>query len=101
MANWLKEELAETERILQDSIRLAGTEINATIKEVGRELSDQRRFTKEDLKELVDYAMTSLDEVVDRRVSKLRKEMTLLILVSFAAVMVGIVVTWIIFRTKG
>jgi hypothetical protein len=101
MANWLKEELAQSEEILKNSIKLASFEINTTIEKVGRELSEQRSFTKGDLKELVDYAMTTLDEVIDRRVSKARKEIALLILVSFAAVMAGIVVTWIIFRTKG
>lgn len=101
MANWLKEELAQSEEILKNSIKLASSEINTTIEKVGRELSEQRRFTKDDLKELVDYAMTSLDEVIDRRVSETRKEIALLIFVSFVAVMAGIVVAWIIFRTKG
>jgi|SRR6185312_5447825 len=101
MANWLKEELAETERILQDSIRLAGSEINVTIEKVGRELSDQRRFTKDDLKDLVDYATASLDEVIDKRVGALKRELVSLAFWFFFLALVGCVVAWVIFRSRG
>jgi len=99
MANWLKDELAETERILRDSIQLAGSEINATIEKVGAELAVQRKFTSDDLKELIDYATQSIAEVVDERVDKLKKLMIFMAIMAFIMTMVVVIITWFFFSS--
>jgi hypothetical protein len=98
MANWLKDELAETERILRDSIQLAGSEINGTIERIGRDIADQRKFTRDDLKELIDYATRSVADVVDKRVEKVKRGLIHLVVIAFAMTVVVVIVAWAFFH---
>ena len=79
MANWLKEELAEAEKIVARSIATAGQEINKNIQTVGKELAEQRTLTKEELEKLITFAAGTFASVLDERIDKAKKEAAMLI----------------------
>lgn len=54
---------------LCDVIEHASREINAKLDKLSEELHSQRQFTKDDVRELVDYAADRLSRVLDDRIA--------------------------------
>ena len=73
--------------VVQDGVRLAGQElkevvagasqeIDAKLDKISVELHNQRQFTKEDVRELVDYAADKLSGVLDDRIQVMKREIS-------------------------
>lgn len=54
----------------------ASQAIDQKLDKISSELHSQRQFTKDDVKELVDYAAGQLSEVLDQRIAVMRQEIT-------------------------
>jgi hypothetical protein len=76
--------------VLGDGVRQAGDELKAVIGDASREidvkldkisseLHNQRQFTKDDVKELVDYAAEKLTGVLDDRIRVMKTEISALV----------------------
>jgi len=76
--------------VLQDGIRAAGSElkevvadtsaeIDVKLDKISNELHNQRQFTKDDVKELVDYAGERLSGVLDDRIRIMKQEISTLV----------------------
>lgn len=59
------------QRALMDASR----EIDAKLENISREIHSQRQMTKDDIKELVDYAALRLGDAVDERIQRTRAEL--------------------------
>ena len=57
----------------------ASQAIDQKLDKISHELHSQRQFTKDDVRELVDYAAVQLSEVLDQRISVMRQEITALV----------------------
>jgi vacuolar-type H+-ATPase subunit H len=64
---------------LKDVIAGASQEIDAKLDKISLELHNQRQFTKDDVKELVDYAADRLTGVLDERIQILKHEISALV----------------------
>ena len=64
---------------LKEVIHGAGQEIDAKLDKISAELHEQRQFTKDDVKELVDYAADKLSFVLDDRIQVMKREISDLI----------------------
>ena len=64
---------------LKDVIQNASREIDAKLDKISIELHDQRQFTKDDVKELVDYAADKLSGVLDDRIQVMKTEISALV----------------------
>lgn len=64
---------------LDGAIRLAGTELQRCVLEVSQELHTHRGLTKSDLRELIDYANTTIGIAIDQRIDKLKAEASVLV----------------------
>jgi len=75
---------------LQDGVRAAGqelkgvvagasAEIDAKLDKISSELHNQRQFTKDDVRELVDYAAERLSGVLDDRIFVMKREISELV----------------------
>jgi len=73
--------------VVQDGVRAAGQElkevvagaskeIDAKLDKISIELHNQRQFTKDDVKELVDYAADRLSAVLDDRIQSMKREIS-------------------------
>jgi len=73
--------------VMQDAVKSAGSELRAVIEDasaeidakldkISQELHDQRSLTKDDVRELVDYAGDRFAAVLDARVKVMREEIT-------------------------
>jgi hypothetical protein len=73
--------------VVQDGVRVAGQElkdviagasreIDAKLDKISVELHNQRQFTKDDVKELVDYAADRLSVVLDTRIQLMKSEIS-------------------------
>ncbi len=79
LAGVVKEGVSEAGRELRDVILHASTEIDAKLDKISQELHDQRQFTKDDVKEMVDYAADRLSTVLDERVAVAKREISSLV----------------------
>jgi hypothetical protein len=61
---------------LREVIQHAGEEIDAKLDKISLELHEQRQFTKDDVKEMVDYAADKLSTVLDARVAVAKREIS-------------------------
>lgn len=77
--NGLKEAIVLASEQLEKQIQLAGKQLNDSIKQASDELHSQRKLTKEDIQEMVDYAALRFSETLDSRIDKLRNESSLLV----------------------
>lgn len=75
----VKDGVSEAGRELRDVILHASEEIDAKLDKISQELHDQRQFTKDDVKEMVDYAADKLSTVLDERVAVAKREISSLV----------------------
>lgn len=54
----------------------ASQQIDQKLDKISHELHSQRQFTKDDVRELVDYAAVQLSDVLDQRIAVMRREIT-------------------------
>lgn len=64
---------------LKDVIAGASKEIDTKLDKISVELHYQRQFTKDDVKELVDYAAERLSAVLDDRIQVMKQEISVLV----------------------
>lgn len=64
---------------LKDVVADASTEIDTKLDKISLELHNQRQFTKDDVKELVDYAAERLSGVLDDRIQVMKREISELV----------------------
>ncbi|MEQ1591581.1 MAG: hypothetical protein ABL892_04235 [Thiobacillaceae bacterium] len=64
---------------LKDVIQEAGHEIDAKLDKISDELHAQRQFTKDDVRELVDYAGDRLGTLMDLRIMRAKDEISSLV----------------------
>ncbi|MFZ5483771.1 MAG: hypothetical protein ACOZB0_06025 [Pseudomonadota bacterium] len=64
---------------LKEVVAGASREIDAKLDKISVELHNQRQFTKDDVKELVDYAADKLSGVLDDRIQVMKREISLLV----------------------
>lgn len=64
---------------LKDVIQNASKEIDAKLDKISSELHNQRQFTKDDVRELVDYAADQLSGVLDDRIRVMKSEISSLV----------------------
>jgi hypothetical protein len=65
-------------RELRDVVESASREIDAKLDKISEELHSQRQFTKDDVRELVDYAAERLSQVLDDRIAVMKREIAAL-----------------------
>lgn len=79
----LSEVMAEGVRLagqeLREVVQSASREIDAKLDKISEELHNQRQFTKDDVRELVDYAAERLSQVLDERIAVMKREITQLV----------------------
>lgn len=75
----VKEGVSEAGRELREVILHASEEIDAKLDKISQELHNQRQFTKDDVKEMVDYAADRLSTVLDERVAVAKREISSLV----------------------
>ncbi|MDD4882142.1 MAG: hypothetical protein PHX10_11250 [Gallionellaceae bacterium] len=61
---------------LKEVVAGASKEIDAKLDKISVELHNQRQFTKDDVKELVDYAADKLSAVLDDRIQVMKREIS-------------------------
>jgi F0F1-type ATP synthase membrane subunit b/b' len=64
---------------LKDVILQASQEIDAKLDKISDELHEQRQFTKDDVRELVDYAGDKLGTLMDERIVRAKTEISALV----------------------
>lgn len=64
---------------LRDVVLTTSQEIDAKLDKISMELHNQREFTKDDVREMVDYAATRLSAVLDQRMLVARQEISSLV----------------------
>jgi len=64
---------------MKDVVAGASKEIDAKLDKISIELHNQRQFTKDDVKELVDYAADKLSGVLDDRIQVMKREISELV----------------------
>ncbi len=63
-------------RELREVVESASREIDAKLDKISEELHSQRQFTKDDVRELVDYAAERLSNVLDERIAVMKREIS-------------------------
>lgn len=76
LADVMREGITEASGELREVVFSASREVDAKLDKISAELHSQRQFTKDDVRELVDYAAEKLAATVDERVSVMRVEIT-------------------------
>ena len=61
---------------LREVVESASREIDAKLDKISDELHSQRQFTKDDVRELVDYAADRLSQVLDERIAVMKREIS-------------------------
>ncbi|MEW5892042.1 MAG: hypothetical protein AB1697_02700 [Pseudomonadota bacterium] len=61
---------------LKEVVQGVSQEIDAKLDKISLELHNQRQFTKDDVKELVDYAADKLSNVLDDRIQLMKREIS-------------------------
>mgnify|MGYP000844149622 CR=1 FL=1 len=64
---------------LRDVLREGSREIDAKLDKISQELSSQRHFTKNDVRDLVDYAADRFGDMFDQRVQGAKQEIAALV----------------------
>lgn len=64
---------------LREVVQTTSQEIDAKLDKISAELHNQRQFTKDDVKEMVDYAADRLSGVLDERVAVAKREFSSLV----------------------
>ncbi len=64
---------------LQAVVGTASQEIDAKLDKISQELHDQRSLTKDDVRELVDYAADRMSNVLDQRIAVMKNEISALV----------------------
>ena len=72
----VREGVAQAGSELREVIEHAGKEIDERLDKISQELHNQRQFTKDDVKEMVDYAADRLSTVLDERVAVAKREIS-------------------------
>lgn len=72
----VKDGVAQAGTELREVIQHAGEEIDAKLDKISHELHEQRQFTKDDVREMVDYAAEKLSTVLDERVAVAKREIS-------------------------
>jgi F0F1-type ATP synthase membrane subunit b/b' len=75
----VRDGVAQAGQELREVIQHAGEEIDAKLDKISLELHNQRQFTKDDVKEMVDYAADRLSTVLDERVAVAKREISVLV----------------------
>jgi hypothetical protein len=75
----VKDGVAQAGAELREVIQHAGEEIDAKLDKISNELHNQRQFTKDDVREMVDYAADKLSTVLDERVKVAKSEISSLV----------------------
>lgn len=84
--HFFKEEIADFGMRCENAVKLAGQQLNETVTQISTELHEQRKLTKEDIQELVDYAALKFGETLDSRIEKGRNELSQLVTQKIAQV---------------
>ena len=79
LADVVKVGVSQAGTELKDVIWKASQEIDAKLDKISDELHEQRQFTKDDVRELVDYAGEKLGTVMDARIIHAKSEISLLV----------------------
>jgi hypothetical protein len=72
----VKDGVAQAGHELREVIQHAGEEIDTKLDKISLELHNQRQFTKDDVREMVDYAADKLSTVLDERVAVAKREIS-------------------------
>ncbi len=75
----VREGVAQAGAELRDVVQGAGREVDAKLDKISQELHSQRSMTREDVRELVDYAAEKLGATLDERIRVMRGEITELV----------------------
>ena len=75
----VKEGVSQAGAELKDVIWRASQEIDAKLDKISDELHEQRQFTKDDVRELVDYAGEKLGALMDARIAHAKAEFSSLV----------------------
>ena len=75
----VKDGVAQAGTELKDVILQASQEIDAKLENISEELHAQRQFTKDDVRELVDYAGAQLAALMDERIVRAKAEFSTLV----------------------
>ena len=75
----VKEGVSQAGTELKDVIWRASQEIDAKLDKISDELHEQRQFTKDDVRELVDYAGEKLGALMDARIAHAKAEFSSLV----------------------
>ncbi len=79
LSDVVKEGVSQAGSELKDVIVEAGREIDAKLDKISNELHEQRQFTKDDVRELVDYAGERLATLMDERIVRAKLEISALV----------------------
>ncbi len=79
LSDVVKEGVSQAGTELQDVIWQASQEIDAKLDKISDALHEQRQFTKDDVRELVDYAGERLGALMDERIVRAKSEISLLV----------------------
>jgi len=79
LATVVREGVGQAGSELKQVIAGASQEIDTKLDKISQELHNQRQFTKDDVKELVDYAADKLSSVLDDRIQMMKSEISALV----------------------
>ncbi|WP_296751578.1 hypothetical protein [Thiobacillus sp.] len=79
LADVMKAGVSQAGTELKDVIWQASQEIDAKLDKISDELHEQRQFTKDDVRELVDYAGAKLGTLMDERIVRAKTEISALV----------------------
>jgi F0F1-type ATP synthase membrane subunit b/b' len=79
LSDVVKDGVSQAGTELKDVIWQASQEIDAKLDKISDELHEQRQFTKDDVRELVDYAGDKLGTLMDQRIAHAKSEFSALV----------------------
>jgi F0F1-type ATP synthase membrane subunit b/b' len=79
LSDVVREGVGHASQELQEVIQGAGREIDLRLDKISAELHNQRQFTKDDVRELVDYAAKRLSTLIDDRLRVAKEEFSQLV----------------------
>lgn len=79
LSDVVKDGVSQAGSELKDVIWQASQEIDAKLDKISDELHEQRQFTKDDVRELVDYAGERLGALMDERIARAKSEISALV----------------------
>lgn len=72
----LERAIGQAGRELNEVVEKAGDRIESNIRLLSKEIHDQRQLSRDDLKELLDYAAEKIGKTIDDRVAQAKHEAT-------------------------